>query len=432
MHWELLLDRPSARIRRHGRFLVTDLRLPHLVVSTSARNGGQTDLVRHLVNHQSCEGAGHDTRFRTITEHGQEAYHDLVCGEIGLSAADCAVMGTAANMNYVAIVSERDEEIEVTVAVTAGVQTNAVCAGDPATWRETRTGMAKVPAPVPVPAISTAPVASTAPAVVANGAGAAGAAGAPTVGGTINTILLINAPVAAAALARAVVTMTEGKSAALQRLAVPSRYSADLATGTGTDQFCIAAPIEGEGGRPPLTSTSPHVKLGELIGCATRAATLEALRWQNGLEPSYTRGLFHALGRYGLKEATVLEDLAGLLDASDLELLRRNREPVFYEPMVGAAAHALAAVLDRVRHGTLPGSVMPDAVLQQAAMLAAALAAQPQRWAEFRARLHDAALAASLSTGSPGAFAAGLGSFEPKPLVLAALALGWSEKWRQS
>ena len=90
--------------------------------------------------------------------------------------------------------------------------------------------------------------------------------------------------------------MTEAKSAALQRLAVPSCYSPDLATGTGTDQFCVAAPIEGG---VPLTSASPHMKVGELIGLCVRRATLEALRWQNGLEPSFTRGVFHALGRHG-------------------------------------------------------------------------------------------------------------------------------------
>ena len=55
------------------------------------------------------------------------------------------------------------------------------------------------------------------------------------------------------------------------------------------------------------------MKLGELIGLATRDATLEALRWQNGLEASYTRGVFHALGRYGVKEATLFDDIAPLL-----------------------------------------------------------------------------------------------------------------------
>ena len=40
---------------------------------------------------------------------------------------------------------------------------------------------------------------------------------------------------------------------------------------------------------------------------------MEALRWQNGLEASYTRGVFHALGRFGVTEATVFEDIAPFL-----------------------------------------------------------------------------------------------------------------------
>ena len=50
-------------------------------------------------------------------------------------------------------------------------------------------------------------------------------------------MLFINRPLTPAALARVVVTMTEGKTAALQRLAVPSKLHIDLATGTGTDQY---------------------------------------------------------------------------------------------------------------------------------------------------------------------------------------------------
>jgi len=285
-------------------------------------------------------------------------------------------MGTAANMNYVAVVAKQDAGITVAAIVTGGVQTNATCAGDPATWRETRDGLVKVPA----------------------------------VAGTINTMLLVSEPVIPGALARMVVTMTEGKSAALARLAVPSCQSADLATGTGTDQFCIAAPREGG---PPLTSASPHMKLGEIVGLAVREATMEALRWQNGLEPSYTRGFFHALGRYGLREATIFDELKDVLPADALDLLRRNSKSAFYEPLVGAAAHALATVLDRVRHGALPEAVARDAMVQQAATIAASLAAQPDRWPEFRARLMRSAWQ------------------EPKQLILAAIALGWSEKWER-
>jgi adenosylcobinamide amidohydrolase len=383
--WEILLAWPGVTVRRRGRHLVADLLHPHHVVSTSARNGGWTEHVRHLVNHQSCEGAGHEARARLMHEQGQERYHDMVCREIDLPEDATATMGTAANMNYAAVVEKSDDGVTVAAIVTAGVATNAVCAGDPASWRETPEGFAKIAA----------------------------------VAGTINTMLLVNTPVAPGALARTVITMTEGKSAALQRLAVPSCYSADLATGTGTDHFCVAAPrhdvpareIESASVRP-LTSASPHMKFGEITGAAVRDATMEALRWQNGLESSLTRGLFHALGRYGVREATIYEDLQALLTSDDLELLRRNSKAAFYEPLVGASAHAFATVLDRIRHGTIPASTARDAIAQQGAALAANLAAAPERWTEFRRRLLR------------------LGTDDPKRMVLAALALGWSEKWK--
>ena len=84
MPWETLLTLPTAVVRRYGRFVVADLKEPCLVLSTSARNGGQVGDVRHIVNHQSCEGAGHAERARFITDRGQEAYHDAVCDELGL------------------------------------------------------------------------------------------------------------------------------------------------------------------------------------------------------------------------------------------------------------------------------------------------------------------------------------------------------------
>jgi adenosylcobinamide amidohydrolase len=331
--------------------------------------------VRYLLNHQSCEGTGHHERHAAIVDGGLEAYHDRVCEQAGIPADSAAVMGTAANMNYVGLAEESDEDLAVTAAVTAGVEGNATAAGEPAAWRETAAGIQKV----------------------------------PEYAGTINTMLIVNRPMTPAAIARGAVTMTEGKTAALQRLAVPSRRHVDLATGTGTDQFCLAAPCVGG---PVLTTASTHMKLGELIGLAVRHATMEALRWQNGLEPSYTRSLFHALGRFGLRDASIFDELSPLLNAAELDLLKKNAKAVFYEPLVGASAHALATTCDRVRYGTIPPAVAADAMVQQAASLAANLAAQIHRWAEFRSRLRPHA------------------EGDVKALVLAALALGWSEKWR--
>ena len=374
MDWEVLARLPQAAVRRRGRFIVADLSEDHRVISTSAINGGEVEGLRHLVNHQCCEGKDHNDRFHLIVAKGDELYHETVCAEIGAPPSRTALMATAANMNYAACAARRDADVEVLAIVTAGVETNAVCAGDPASSRETSEGV-----------VSAIPV------------------------GTINTILLSNMPLARGALARTVITIAEAKSAALQRLAVPSCYSSDLATGTGTDQYCVAAPLAGA---RTLKSASPHMKFGEIVGLAVRDATLEALRWQNGLEASYTRGLFRALGRYGIKESTIYDRLAPLLEAGSLELLRKNNASVFYEPLVGAAAHATAAVLDRSRFGTLPPALLRDAIVQQAASLAASLAAKPDRWAAFRASLHAAPVA------------------EPVELIVHAIALGWSEKWK--
>jgi hypothetical protein len=158
------------------------------------------------------------------------------------------------------------------------------------------------------------------------------------------------------------------------------------------------------------TRSSPHTKLGEIVGCAVRDATLEALRWQNGLEPSFTRGLLHALGRYGVTEQVIIDGVGSQLDIAVFELFKKNSRAVFYDPQVGAAAHALAAVIDRGRHGSLPESSLRDAIVQQAALLAANVAARLENWSEYHRHLRSI-------------------SGEPKDVVIAAIALGWKEKW---
>ena len=98
----------------------------------------------------------------------------------------------------------------MTAVVTGGVETNATCAGDPARWRETGAGIEK----------------------------SAGVRGHHQHDAADQSY---RSPTRRSRVRSS--TMTEGKSAALQRLAVPSRQSSDLATGTGTDQYCVAAPL---------------------------------------------------------------------------------------------------------------------------------------------------------------------------------------------
>lgn len=373
--------------RRSGRFLLVELLAPHRVVSTCAACGGQREDVSFLANHQSCEGTGDAVRYDRIAALGPAGHHAATCAEMGVPPERTALMGTAANMAYAASRSAVFDDLRVDAFATAGVAGNAARAGDPARWMEDGDGRWRR--------------------VEAAGADGPDMGTAPR-DGTINVILLLGCPVTPAAQARAAVTLTEAKSAALAELAVPSRYSPTIATGTGTDQICLAAPLDPN--RTSRTATGPHAKLGELIGTAVREAVNEALRWQNGLEPSLTRGLFHALGRFGLTEARALARLAELLPAEHYALLDRNRHAVFYEPGVAAAAYALAAVLDRAAFGTLPPGAAGEALRQQAACLACALAARPLDWPEFRAQLAQA-------------------PDDPVELVLRALAAGWSAKW---
>ena len=360
--------------RRFGRYLVVELLAPHRVLSTSTVGGGQRDDVRFLVNHQSCEGQDHQERSELISGMGLEVYHRTVCGEIDIDPDHTALMGTAANMAYAVHRSAEFEDLRVDAFTTAGVSGNAARAGDPAAWVETDDGWRKV----------------------------------EPYAGTINTILLLACPLTPSAHARAIITMTEAKSAALAELAVPSRYAPVIATGTGTDQYCLAAPLDP--GQKPKDSTSPHVKLGEIIGVAVMESVKEALCWQNGLEPSRTRDLFHALGRFGLTQARAAEGLATLLPERRYQLLQKNWNAVFHDPGSAAAAHAFAAVLDRVAFGTLPPGLANESLRQQAACLACSLAARPDSWPTFRTQLGPA-------------------PEDPVEWILRAIALGWDAKW---
>lgn len=393
-----LLDTEGFALRRRGRFLRVDLKTPHLALSTSHVNGGQSTEIRHLLNHQSSEGKGHMARHELLAGQGQEYYHEVACAEAGIPPGASAVMGTAANMQYASVRAETFEETTVWAVVTAGVQGNAGRAGDPATWHESHEPQKGGGVWKPVHAVP----------------------------GTINTMALFNWPLLPAALARAAVAITEAKTAALLELAVGSRYSSGLATGTGTDQFCLASPLDAA--RKPKTWTGNHSKLGEILGRAVLEATKEALRWQNGLEPSRTRNLAHALGRFGVAEAALLEAACLHLDEADGALLRANFQGVMHEPLVAGAAYALAAIKDRISYGTLPGPTGRELLVNQAAMMAAGLAARTEAFPAFRGALLEGALAAALETGTEAA----ADKAEPDVGALAAmaLALGWREKWK--
>ena len=226
------------------------------VLSTSLYNGGYHEDFEAVFNRDMTQGSGMpcESFAPTYVESMK-----IVAERLGLAPELTSGMGTAAHMENASIVSRSYKELTVTAIVTGGVETNGGRVGDPASYYKT----------------------------------------AEKTCGTINIMLVIDADLPPGILARALVTCTEAKTAALQELMASSRYSTGLATGSGTDQTIVVANSES-----PLffEGAGKHSKLGELIGLAVMAAVKEALKKQSGLTPAQQHDLLRRLRRFGVTE----------------------------------------------------------------------------------------------------------------------------------
>ncbi|MBC7131391.1 adenosylcobinamide amidohydrolase [Candidatus Bathyarchaeota archaeon] len=162
---------------------------------------------------------------------------------LGLSPEEIAFLSTGADMDNLAVCTRSYGGIIVTCLATGGTG-NAIRSGiDKAEWMEKNGKFEHVH-------------------------------------GTINMIILSNAALSDGAMARAIITATEAKAAALQDLNVKSTFSPNLqATGTGTDNIIV---VSGRDSEPMIRWTGGHTKMGELIAVTARLAVIEALEKQEG------------------------------------------------------------------------------------------------------------------------------------------------------
>lgn len=188
-------------------------------------------VAKELDTPQRCGGKVYELQRKT-----------LIAGKLGIQPDELTLVGTAADLDNLAVVTRHFGPFTVTALVTGGVKNNAMRSGvDEGTHIEPQ--------------------------------------GPPA--GTINIIVLSNARLTDGALARAIVTVTEAKTAALEDLRVPSSYTKEVqATGTGTDSVIIVSGTTG----PVATYTGGHSRIGDLISKAVNQAVLEALEKQNGFK----------------------------------------------------------------------------------------------------------------------------------------------------
>ncbi|TEB10407.1 adenosylcobinamide amidohydrolase [Pelotomaculum propionicicum] len=255
-------------VNRYDKRIVVKFEQPRKVLSTSVLNGGYREDLTAVFNHDCNDETGTDCMLRAPT---YEEHMWLVAQEIGLNPETVTGMGTAAQMENAAINMSKYESLTVTAIVTGGVEVNGGRAGDPAEYFQP-VDKSKLHKP-----------------------------------GTINIMLVIDADMPPGILARALVTCTEAKTAALQELMAGSNYSNGLATGSGTDQTIVIANPASE---LYLESAGKHSKLGELIGFTVKRAVKEALLRQTGLSPLMQHSVLRRLKRFGVNEETLWQDYA--------------------------------------------------------------------------------------------------------------------------
>lgn len=372
----------GLEIHREEKIVYARFLVPHRVISTCMAAGGLRDDLTHLYNHQSCEPTGHHQAMHAQIARRPDVYRQLVASRHGLPHAECATLGTAANMRYAVIKHRTFRELQVIAVCTGGVETNAGRVGDPAAVYEMDGAYERVGVQEPV------------------------------THGTINTLLFINRELTPGAMVRCVMTATEAKTAALQELAVHSRYSDGLATGTGTDQIGVASRLASG---IPLTGAGKHSVLGELIGKTVHDAICGTLALQNGLTPEGQRSAVLHLARFGATKEGMREAVAAHLNGSDSALFRANFACVERDPLVVAAVAALAHLRDKVVWSILPESCAPELVATYGAQIAAAVSGDSTRLPAYRDEL--AAAGYTLANG------------DLLRLAAHAMALGFREKW---
>ena len=280
-------------------------------LTTSWLNGGYHEDIEAVFNHKIPHRsyAAGDLEGGSVPE-----YLRIVAERLDLTPEKASGMLTTANMENAKIVSDSFRALEVTAIVTAGVEINGGRAGDPASYYQEDERFEPV-------------------------------------GGTINVILLIGADLPEYAMSRAIITATEAKSAALQQLMAPSRYSNGLATGTGTDMISVVTDATSP---MKLTDAGKHSKLGELIGNCVLEAVTNAVGIQSEITPITQRDMLVRMDRFGVDEAQYWKVASTLEGENKKPRFTEELRKVSRNPALVAATASVLHIIDEISWGLIP------------------------------------------------------------------------------
>lgn len=256
------------RIHQYNKCLVVKFAGKRKVMSTSMHNGGYKEFLEAVYNHDVNPGVGKTCTYCSTSEDEKKIFTEK---ELGLNYDKVAYMATIVSMDNAVVKTLSYDELVVTAVVTASLEVNGGRVGEEATSYEKR-GKSTMLQP-----------------------------------GTINTMVFSNSDMTPGCLARAIMTATEAKTAALQELMASSLRSTGIATGSGTDNIMVIANGESEN---CLTYAGKHGKLGELIGRTVMAAVKESLEKHMGLSVLSQHNMLARVKRYKISENDFIENIS--------------------------------------------------------------------------------------------------------------------------
>jgi len=288
-----------------NKSVIIEFSEPMEILSTLAgQRKGITTVANHYFPTPSWS-LGHNDGLASLEDHTLNA--------LGFSKNESAFLFTGADMDNLAVVKKSYRDIKVYALITAGVKSNAL---------RMATDVGKFY-----------------PESLFNNKAPVKGSDKP---GTINIILLANVSLTPRAMTKAIINMTEAKSAALQDLDVRSTPTPlkNQATGTGTDNIIV---VQGSG--VTIDRTGGHTKIGQLIAEAVYEGVIQATQRQNGLTAQ--RSIFHRL-----KERDI--DL-NTLEPSDN--IRQELETLLMNPMYADFLKMALTLNDRHEKGMTEDSI---------------------------------------------------------------------------
>lgn len=179
----------------------------------------------------------------------------------------------------------------------------------------------------------------------------------PQKAGTINIMLHVNAGMSPGCMTRAVVTLTEAKTAAMQELMAGSLYFGGLAAGSGSDSVIVVS--DGESPHH-LTYAGGHSKLGELIGLTVKAAVTKGLEQHMNLTPETQHSVEARTRRCGLTAQRYWETAKNRDCGLDGEAFKKELEKLDTRSDMVVPASLYIHLIDQVSWGLLSPREVED------------------------------------------------------------------------